>query len=407
VYDEIKIFIEFKESKMITFFSELKPKLLNTRLTVAIAIAFSFMFPIFLLQNVEAKCTEFEKATQTITVNCKSVHMNDIYIQVDNEKILSKDANREWLLNANIIVNSGSSLYIDSSDTSWLKINSDGVNAFGIYVFGNLIIDSVKITSWNKTTREVAPISEGEIPRPFIRIEDNGTGTTNITNSEIAYLGYNEEKSKGINYYSGNGSVIRGNKIHHLYFGIYFAEIDNILIESNEISHNLHYGLDPHTGSTNILIRNNTVHHNGGQGIICSVDCSHIVIENNKVYDNSNAGIMLSRNTQNSIVSGNNINDEVFAIFVSSSHNNKIYNNSVTDIRTGIYLKAGSSHNQIFNNTIVDPTSTGLLINDQAANNTLYSNTIINAPMNHSIVVQEEFGAEPNIFENNRFLVNR
>jgi hypothetical protein len=33
-------------------------------------------------------------------------------------------------------------------------------------------------------------------PRPYIRVVDEATGTTNITNSEIAYLGY-EVRSRG------------------------------------------------------------------------------------------------------------------------------------------------------------------------------------------------------------------
>ena len=59
-------------------------------------------------------------------------------------------------MDATIVVEKGSTLVINSSDTKWLKIlagdkNGDGdrdsVNS--ITVFGNLIIDSVKITSWD------------------------------------------------------------------------------------------------------------------------------------------------------------------------------------------------------------------------------------------------------------------
>jgi hypothetical protein len=58
----------------------------------------------------------------------------------------------------------------------------------------------VKITSWNPQTNDYATSSGtrdlfndvlviGE-PRPYIRIQEGATGTTDITNSEIAYLGY-------------------------------------------------------------------------------------------------------------------------------------------------------------------------------------------------------------------------
>ena len=82
---------------------------------------------------------------------------------------------------------------------------------------------------------------------------------------------------------------------------------------------------------------------------------------------------------QNSIANENNIHDENVAIFVSNSHNNKIYDNRVSDSRVGIYLKSESSHNYIYNNTIVDPKSSGLQVNN-VSNNTFYSNTIVNAP---------------------------
>ena len=86
---------------------------------------------------------------------------------------------------------------INSSDTKWLKIlagdkngdgDQDGVNS--IRVFGNLIIDSVKITSGTlknndfiKFEVDILPSREFEhngidaIPRPYIKTEDETTGT--------------------------------------------------------------------------------------------------------------------------------------------------------------------------------------------------------------------------------------
>lgn len=48
-------------------------------------------------------------------------------------------------------------------------------------------------------------------------------GTTDITNSELAYLGYeggvNGGPVVGITYFGGPGSIIKNNDIHDLYFG--------------------------------------------------------------------------------------------------------------------------------------------------------------------------------------------
>ena len=145
-------------------------------------------------------------------MSCKSpVSLTDIYEQLGELKIrtLQKypdNNNGVWLLNANVTIQPGSTLNIDSKDTKWLKIVSDGkALAYGIRVYGSLKIDSVKVTSWNPQTNDYVQSNgsretSGKIthvgaPRPYIRVEEpsDGTvigGTTNITNSEIAYLGY-------------------------------------------------------------------------------------------------------------------------------------------------------------------------------------------------------------------------
>ena len=172
-----------------------------------------------------------------------------------------------------------------------------------------LEIDSVKVTSWNPKTDNYATSSgtrdlsdnkavKGD-PRPYIRVEEEATGTTDITNSEIAYLGYESRVGGGkssLRYDGGNGSVLRGNNIYHLYFGFYSSEVGGMVIENNHIHHNGHYGFDPHTGTHDMIFRNNTVHDNGGIGVICSLDFYHITIENNKIYNNVKRGIMFSRN---------------------------------------------------------------------------------------------------------------
>ena len=67
-------------------------------------------------------------------------------------------------------------------------------------------------------------------PRPFITVEKDATGTTDITNPEIAYLGYEKGSfsgvgTAGLNYYGGDGSILRDNNIHHLYFGFYSSGV--------------------------------------------------------------------------------------------------------------------------------------------------------------------------------------
>ena len=116
-----------------------------------------------------------------------------------NSTILHKETQDGiWLLNAGLVVSEDATLFINSSDVSWLKMEApgvddleDGENANGLVVFGSLKIDSVKITSWNRSTNEYAKnpgnrdLSENRVekdyPRPFISVESDAVGTTDIT----------------------------------------------------------------------------------------------------------------------------------------------------------------------------------------------------------------------------------
>jgi hypothetical protein len=77
----------------------------------------------------------------------------------------------------------------------------------------------------HKPRDEGATTEYDTVSRPYIRVAGDATGTTDITNSELAYLGYEEEDDNqgrsGLLYYGGDGSTIRNNHIHHLRFGFY------------------------------------------------------------------------------------------------------------------------------------------------------------------------------------------
>src|SRR5919198_6302555 len=118
-----------------------------------------------------ASCISYDSSIRLITITCVSANLQDIYSQLHDNSILSKlrsspssssppaavttSGSKEWLLNANITIAKGATLYINSTDTSWLKINSESTTAaYGILVHGSLKIDSVKITSWNPSTND-------------------------------------------------------------------------------------------------------------------------------------------------------------------------------------------------------------------------------------------------------------
>src|SRR5215510_15002702 len=66
-------------------------------------------------------CISYNPADNVITLNCKSSTITDIYNQLNNRKVLQKDGDEGiWILNAAMKIEKGSTLYINSSDTSWL-----------------------------------------------------------------------------------------------------------------------------------------------------------------------------------------------------------------------------------------------------------------------------------------------
>jgi mannuronan 5-epimerase len=363
------------------------------------------------MEESSSGCIVYDSIERIITVNCKAANLTDIDNQINDPNVLHKE-NYEglWLLNANIVVAEDAALYINSTDTSWLKIVADREIAYGIRVFGGLKIDSVKITSWNLETNSYAATNEdGTIPRPFIRAEPKATGTTDITNSEIAYLGYgvqaeedNNRRRSGIVYYGGDNSIVKDNDIHHNMFGFYSNSVGGLILEGNRVYNNYVYGFDPHTGTHDMIIRNNTVYGTSHMGIICSLDCYNIVIEDNEVYNNTDAGIMFSRNMYNSIARNNYVHDEKRCIFVSQSHDNVIYDNRVSDCINGIHLQHDSSKNKIYNNTILNSNS-GILVEIDTHDNNFQSNTIINA-IEYGISVEDSNEDDNNIFEDNKLI---
>jgi len=378
-------------------------------------------------------CINYNPSKITITISCNSpARLTDIDNKLHDSNILAKQSpNGEWFLNANLVIAKGATFQIDSTDTKWLKISSkvtrsstdDGSSgssirpAYWIDVHGSLKIDSVKITSWDPTTNYYA-VTNGSrtgsdvfiygAPRPCIVVENNATGTTDITNSEIAYLGYEQGKHKGGSglsyYYGGDGSVIKNNIIREVYFGLYTFGVGHMIVENNIIRNSGHYGLDPHTGTHDMIIRNNEVYNNNGSGIICSLDCYNILIENNRVHDNVGPGIMFSRNMYNSIVRNNLVYNEDKGIFVSASHNNQITNNTISKSRDGIHVGSDSSNNNISGNTITDSISHAILINSGSSGNNFSANKIISSTPT-GLKINQDSTAKNNIFSNNQ--INR
>lgn len=389
-------------------------------------------------ESDKEKCISLDKSEKIISITCKYADFADITRVITDYSILKPDTNistskitkenndeeKVWLLYASLKVKRNSNLDINSNDVTWLKIIPTKKTPNAIEVDGSLKVDSVKITSWNPKTNDYVKFFEKDkakedddassiykkIPRPYIKIEKGASGPTEISNSELSYLGYSCNGCGGLTFYSGENSIIKNNQIHHIYKGFYSKEMKDMLIEGNHVYGNERYGIDPHTGTSNMTIRNNTVYDNGYSGIICSLDCYNIVIEDNKVYNNGNTGkgrgIAFSMNMYDSIARNNHVHHQNIGIDISGeSHDNKVHNNRISDSIVGIDTSQKSFKNNIYNNTITN-TVNGMVITSDAFDNIFNNNKIVNATEFGILNVKGDSGTKAttvnkNIFENN------
>jgi mannuronan 5-epimerase len=363
------------------------------------------LLPLFLSfssQNISStSCLEFQQAERTVEISCGTANIRDLH-NAFGSSIIKNESPKIWVLNANVRIMNEATFYINSSDTLWLKINSTSGDAYSIISQGNLRIDSAKITGWNTVTNDYAKISNlGTEPRSFIRIE-KGTGTSDISNSELGYLGYNGSKSSGLSFYSGSGSTISNNKIHDLWNGFYSASVENITIKDNQFYDNIIYGIDPHSATHDSFIVENKVYNNGWHGIICSKDCYNITIDSNTVFGNSQSGIILHGNTTNSTIAENMVydNKQDQISLQNSADNNLIYNNTLSAGTSGVEV-AESSYNNIYGNSIKNAEH-NILIHNGSKENQIESNDIINAD-NFTLYIRDG-NSTGNIFEKNRML---
>jgi mannuronan 5-epimerase len=349
------------------------------------AVAFLFFFsltntsyqqlPFFDFEE-GVECIDYDAAENTIAIDCDHASFGDVIRTINDQSVLEKlEQEGEYLLKANLRVADGMTFEMTSNEDDnlqYLKI----AGANGIIVHGRILIDGVKITSWDASSNDVVQQDrDGSVGRGYIQFD--ASEGSEIINSEFAYLGYNELGRRGFDLHGEGASrfgygpssdmVIRDSKFHHMWRAFYSTGAYNITIDGNEYHHNLNYAVDPHSGTHDMNITNNWVHHNS-IGIICSLNCSNILVEGNKVEDNIRAGIFFSRNMTDSIARNNQIYNATSGIIVSESRDNQVYDNTIEAATSeGILLFNPSElddggfteDNLVYNNTILS-SATGI-----------------------------------------------
>jgi len=340
----------------------------------------------FTAEAGELQCIDYDEEENTITVNC-SATFQDVIQTIDDSDILENLGNGEYILKANLEVADGITFEMTSSNAGgadnlqYLKLAGEN----GIIVYGQILIDGVKITSWDVPDDDVIEQTiNGTIRRGYIQFA--GSEGSQILNSDFGYLGYQDFGRRGFDLFGEDGShdmVIRGSKFHDMWFAFYSNGAYNIVVDGNEYYNNIKYALDPHTGTHDMTITNNWVHHNP-LGIICSLDCYNILIEGNRVEHNIDYGIFFSRNMHDSIARNNQIYNSSIGITVAESPNNQIYNNRIEEIT--------SQAIRLFNPELPDDGLT--------EGNLVYNNIIINSENGIGAASSHNNILESNTFSN-------
>jgi mannuronan 5-epimerase len=214
----------------------------------------------FTAEAGELSCIEYEGGENTIAVNCNASFL-DVVQTIDDSEILENLGNGEYILNANLEVADDITFEMTSTGDGLQYLKLAGEN--GIIVYGKILIDGVKITSWDIFQDDVIPQDiNGALRRSYVQFA--GSEGSQILNSEFGYLGYQDFGRRGFDLFGEGEShdiLIRGSKFHHMWFAFYSTGAYDITIDGNEYYDNVKYALDPHTGTYNMSITNNWVHH--------------------------------------------------------------------------------------------------------------------------------------------------
>ena len=233
-------------------------------------------------QTVEPACIAYDESENTILINCNA-SFREVVRTINDPEILESSGNGEYILNANLEVADGITFAMTSTGDGLQYLKLAGEN--GIIVYGKILIDGVKITSWDIADEDVIQQDiNGAISRGYVRFL--GSEGSQVINSEFGYLGSSSASGGGVGRRGfdlhGDGPshdmVIRGSKFHDMWMAFYSNGAYNIVVDGNEYYNNILYALDPHTGTHNMTITNNYLHHNP-IGVICSLDCYDILIE--------------------------------------------------------------------------------------------------------------------------------
>jgi parallel beta-helix repeat protein len=324
-------------------------KITNFAATCVLLFLFSELIPheqrvSFKAEAGELACIDYDESENTISINCNASFLSVVQA-INNPDILEQEsigvagiANGQYILNANLEVADGVLFAMTSAGDGLQYLKLAGEN--GIIVYGRILIDGVRITSWDIEDEDfIQQNINGTIERGFVQFA--ASEGAQILNSEFGYLGDVEPGRRGFDLFGEGPShdmVINNSIFHNMWMAFYSNGAYNITVDRSEYYDNIQYSLDPHTTTHDMNITNNWIHDNP-IGPICSDRCWDIVIEGNLIENTDTSAIFFSRNMIDSIARNNHVINARTGVQVSESPNNQIYNNTIEGAtREGIGL---------------------------------------------------------------------
>ncbi len=321
----------------------------NVAATGVLLFLFSELIPIeqlvsFRAEAGELACIDYDESENTISINCNASFLSLVQA-INNPDILEQEsigvagiANGQYILNANLEIADGVTFAMTSAGDGLQYLKLAGEN--GIIVYGMILIDGVRITSWDIEEEDVIQQDvNGTIRRGFVQFA--ASEGAQILNSEFGYLGDIEPGRRGFDLFGEGPShdmVINNSIFHNMWMAFYSNGAYNVTVDRSEYYDNIQYSLDPHTTTHDMNITNNWIHDNP-IGPICSDRCWDILIEGNLIENTETSAIFFSRNMTDSIARNNHVINARTGVQVSESPNNQIYNNTIEGAtREGIGL---------------------------------------------------------------------
>src|ERR687894_1962614 len=100
----------------------------------------------FTAEAGELACIDYDESENTITINCNASFLDVVQI-INDPDVLENLGNGEYILNANLEVADDVRFQMTSSGDGLRYLRLAGEN--GIIVYGQILIDGIKITSWD------------------------------------------------------------------------------------------------------------------------------------------------------------------------------------------------------------------------------------------------------------------